>query len=281
MNSIKFTLLLLLTVSLSGCFENNSNTEQLCKDNPNLRCERLNMDDGQCRVARTDLIWHRYQVLKNETVSNLISEYHYLAAYKKCMSLAAQIRAIDQAELKQLRFAAVQNATEDEEQLVETIRNSHSPTALYFLWSQIGDKQAQREFLQMEGKPALETPEMQYALATFYTSRDNRKTIRLLNHALELAENDDVNLDIFKALASNYQLLNQRHYAYIWAMVSKHYGVPVADSEDMKLLFGYSDEQYDELNNIADNVVDALKQGNYSKDLIANALKQLKISINP
>lgn len=275
MNSIKFAALVLVTASMSGCFENRNNTDKLCAENPNLRCERLNISDGQCRVARTDLIWHRFEVLKNDTVDNKISEFHYLAKYKKCMELASQIRAIDQTELKQIRFQAMQNAAEDQHALIEAIRQSKTPQAYYFLWSQIGDKSAQREFLQMEGKPQLESTEMQYALATFYTQRDHKKTIILLNHALELAPDDKVNIDIFKSLASTHQLLNQREYAYIWAKVSQHYGVQIASAKDLQLLYGFSDDEYGELDKIADNVVAALKVGQYHASMIKNQLAAL------
>ena len=275
MNSIKFAALVLVTASISGCFENRNNTDKLCAENPNLRCERLNISDGQCRVARTDLIWHRFEVLKNDTVDNKISEFHYLAKYKKCMELASQIRAIDQTELKQIRFQAMQNAAEDQHDLIEAIRQSKTPQAYYFLWSQLGDKSAQREFLQMEGKPQLESTEMQYALATFYTQRDHKKTIILLNHALELAPDDKVNIDIFKSLASTHQLLNQREYAYIWAKVSQHYGVQIASAKDLQLLYGFSDDEYGELDKIADNVVAALKVGQYHASMIKNQLAAL------
>ncbi|HCZ9661415.1 TPA: DUF2989 domain-containing protein, partial [Vibrio cholerae] len=39
MNLTKPLLILASLVLLSGCFENRKNTEKLCADNPNLRCE--------------------------------------------------------------------------------------------------------------------------------------------------------------------------------------------------------------------------------------------------
>ncbi|NAW99911.1 DUF2989 domain-containing protein, partial [Vibrio sp. V23_P3S9T160] len=50
MNLIKVPMILSLSLLISGCFENNRDTDKLCADNPNLRCERLNINDGQCRV---------------------------------------------------------------------------------------------------------------------------------------------------------------------------------------------------------------------------------------
>lgn len=77
MNRLKLATTIGLGFLLSGCFEGRKNTEQLCAENPALRCELLNMDDGQCRVPRTDLVWHRFEVLKDPRIStkfaNIIS----------------------------------------------------------------------------------------------------------------------------------------------------------------------------------------------------------------
>ena len=62
------------------------------------------MNDGQCRVARTDLIWHRFEVQKQPTEINKIKEFELVTAYKKCLELAAQIETIDQSKLQERRF---------------------------------------------------------------------------------------------------------------------------------------------------------------------------------
>ena len=82
----------ILPFTLVGCLEGNKNTDQLCQSNPTLQCELLNMNDGQCRVARTDLIWHRFEVQKQPTETNKIKEFELVTAYKKCLELAATDR---------------------------------------------------------------------------------------------------------------------------------------------------------------------------------------------
>lgn len=269
MNHIKALLIFSLAIALSGCFENRQNTDKLCADNPSLQCERLNMNDGQCRVPRTDLIWHRNEVRKQPTDSNIIDEYHFLAEYKKCLELASQIQPIEQAGLKERRFNALINSGEDLEKLVERIRKSSSPESLYFLWSQTGDDEAQRSFLQLEGTPALDTPEMQYALATFYTSRDLEKTINLLNKSLELSKGKNLNTDIFKTLASITYQLNRKEQAYIWAMVANRFEVPIIGSEqEMQILYGFSKDKYKQLDGIADNIESALDSGTYQRNMV-------------
>lgn len=145
MNLTKPLLILASLVLLSGCFENRKNTEKLCADNPNLRCEQLNMDDGQCRIPRTDLIWHRLKFEITERWKS-IKEYHLVSAYRKCLELASQIQAIDQTKLKENRFNALVNSGKEQERIVAELKQSNSPQALYFLWSQIGDHAARRAF---------------------------------------------------------------------------------------------------------------------------------------
>lgn len=192
----------LLPFTLVGCLEGNKNTDQLCQSNPGLQCEELNMNDGQCRVARTDLIWHRFEVQKQPSEANKIKEFKLVTAYKKCLELAAQIETIDQSKLQERRFTSLMHSIEESERIVDELSQSNTPETLYFLWSQTGDTNARRSFLQLEGKEALNTAEMQYALATFYTTRDHAKTLKLLNNALTLSNGSVVNTEIFKSMAS-------------------------------------------------------------------------------
>ncbi|MEH0758279.1 DUF2989 domain-containing protein [Vibrio sp. 16] len=258
----------LLTLPLVGCFEGRQNTEQLCESNPGLKCERLNMDDGQCRLPRTDLIWHRFEVLKNPTPVNKIKEYELVAEYKKCLELASQIQAIDQTELKQRRFQALVNAGSDLETIANDLSKFSSPDALYFLWSRIGSDQAKRAFLQLEGSPQLDTAEMQYALATFYTSRDLFKTRQLLLRALELTNQTNINNEVFKSLASITYRMNQREEAYIWAMVASDFGVPIATEQELQLLYGFESGKYKQLEQIAEQLKESIEQGTFKKEQV-------------
>ncbi len=268
MNYTKIALLAFSTLMIGGCFESRKNTEQLCTDNPALRCEKLNMDDGQCRIPRTDLIWHRFEVMKNPSEANKISEYKFLMEYRKCLELASQIQTIDQSELRQKRFNALVHAGNEEERIVMELRDSQQPATLYFLWSQLGDEHAQRAFLQMEGSPKLDTAEMQYALATFYTNRDKAKTVQLLNRSLELSSANNVNVDALKSLASIYYNLQNKEAAYIWSQVASEYGVQLVAKQQLQLLYGFNDTKYQQLDELAEQVESALKSGSFKASLI-------------
>lgn len=260
----------ILPFTLVGCLEGNKNTDQLCQSNPTLQCELLNMNDGQCRVARTDLIWHRFEVQKQPTETNKIKEFELVTAYKKCLELAAQIETIDQSQLQERRFTALMHSIEESERIVSELSQSDTPETLYFLWSQTGDTNARRSFLQLEGTEALNTAEMQYALATFYTTRDHAKTLKLLNNALTLSNNSVVNTEIFKSMASINHSLGHREKAYVWAMVAKEFDVPIASEAELAVLYNFDAPRYKQLNKDADKIVEAIEDGGYSPSVVPN-----------
>lgn len=268
MNKLKLVAIIGLSFPLLGCFESRKNTDQLCEANPVLQCESLNIDDGQCRLPRTDLIWHRYDIVKNPSDENKIKEYHILAEYEKCLTLAAQIQPLTQSERKSKRFTTVVHIKEERERIVAELEQSTTPKALYFLWSQEGDETARRHFLQLEGSAALETAEMQYALATFYTSRDASKTLKLLNRSLELSDGKITNIDAIKSLASINLQLNRKELAYIWTKVAEEFGVKTASKKNNVLLYGFTEDKYHQLDDVAENVHDAIEDGEYKISMI-------------
>ncbi|WP_162046762.1 DUF2989 domain-containing protein [Vibrio taketomensis] len=268
MNKLKLVSILSVSVALTGCFEGRKNTEQLCESNPALNCNALNIDDGQCRLPRTDLIWHRFEIQKNPSDDNKIKEYQILAEYEKCLTLAAQIQPLTLSDRKSKRFTTLMHIQEEQTRVVDELKQSTSPQAYYFLWSQEGDREAQRQFLQLEGTPALENAAMQYALATFYTDRDAEKTLKLLNRSLELDNGKQTNIEAVKSLASINLQQKHRELAYVWAQVAAEYNVKTTDKKNYVILYGFDDDKYRQLDEIADDVHSALNKGNYRSDMI-------------
>ncbi|MEZ9438213.1 DUF2989 domain-containing protein [Vibrio atlanticus] len=265
---MKWLVLSLLPFTLVGCFDGNKNTAQLCESNPWLQCEKLNMNDGQCRVARTDLVWHRFEAKEKPSDTNKIKEFELVSAYKKCLELAAQIETIDQSKLQERRFISLMNSIEESERIVDELSRSNTPETLYFMWSQTGDTNARRSFLQLEGTEALNTAEMQYALATFYTTRDHEKTLKLLNNALTLSNGSKVNTEIFKSMASINHSLGHMEKAYVWAMVAKNFDVPIASEAELTVLYRFDESTYEQLNQDADNIVEAIEDEVYSASIV-------------
>ncbi|MDB1123382.1 DUF2989 domain-containing protein [Vibrio algarum] len=252
---------------LFGCFEGRINTNKLCDKNPDLRCDQLNMDDGQCRVNRTDLIWHRKETLESPTDSNMIQEFHFVKAYHKCLQLAAQIEPSKTGDKKEKRFNALLHSIDEEKRLLAELSTHDSPEALYFLWTQ-GQQSAIRKFLQLEKSGKLNTAELQYALATYYITRDREKTVNLLNNALKLSDEETLNIEILEALASVNHALKRSERAYVWVIVSKEFGVPVASERDLTVLYNFSSEKKEQLEEVAEEIIDAIEDNNYKTSLI-------------
>lgn len=266
---LKLSLLCAITALLSGCFENKRDTDQLCAENPALRCDELNIDDGQCRISRTNLIWHRQDVLRDPSDINKIEEYQLTQEYRTCLEVAAQIQPLNKDLIKQRRFNALISSGENLERLTEELREFHTPEALYFLWSQHNDKAALRAFLQMENAPELQTARLQYALATFYVDVDPNKTLELLNRALELSNNPkQLNVEILQSLASINQLIKRKEHSYIWVNVAKEYGVPIVEQKWLDLLYNFDQDKRKQLDEIAEQVSRAVGRGQYRNTII-------------
>ena len=160
------------------------------------------------------------------------------------------------------------HSIEESERIVSELSQSDTPETLYFLWSQTGDTNARRSFLKLEGTEALNTAEMQYALATFYTTRDHVKTLKLLNNALTSSSNSNVNTEIFKSMASINHSLGNMEAAYVWAMVAKDFNVPIASEFELSVFYRFEKPKYKQLNQDADKIVEAIEDGTYTPSIV-------------
>ena len=233
----RFTLMALTTLLVSGCFDSKPTTEQLCEEHANLQCQQLNMRDGQCLNQREALILSRFEVLKSQSDLDKLNTIKATYEYQQCLTSAAQIEPITAKEIKTKRSEALLHTYDAIDALSLELQTSTEPKVLFYRWT-TGDKKALREFLQLEGTKALESAELQYALATFYTQRDGNKTILILNHSLELLTEKDYENElhsiIIKSLASiNHKEGNKKH-AYIWALVGKEFQLQVASENQLE-----------------------------------------------
>ena len=103
---------------------------------------------------------------------------------------------------------------------------------------------------------------------SFYTDRDASKTLQLLNRSLELSDSNSVNISAIKSLASINLQLNRRELAYIWSQVAAEYDVQTASEKNHTLLYGFTEEKYRQLDDIADDVYDAIEDGRYQASMI-------------
>ena len=263
----KLLLTIIPLMLITGCLEGRINTKKLCRENPQLRCEELNMSDGQCRRPRTDLIWQRMETLKHPTFENRIQEFHFVEVYQKCLELAAQIEPTKPGNKKENRFNALMHTYDEQKRILAEIRNSDAPEALYFMWTQ-GDNMAKIKFLRLEDSGKLQTAELQCALATYYITRDREKTLSLLENALELTKEGQLNSAVVEALASVNQSLGHKEHAYIWVLVAKELELPLVSDRNLAVLYPFSKEENKKLEKIASRITDAIEDGKYRKELL-------------
>ncbi|GAB3033443.1 DUF2989 domain-containing protein [Bowmanella dokdonensis] len=222
------SVFLLFLLSACGGFNSNS-VKDICETYPDM-CSDLN-PDGWCRAEKADIIKHRYQMSVSPTDKLRYDLLLDFEDYKKCISKASQIEHIKLKEKKSERIRGLLTAERELKRLANETRDATTPHLLYYQWSRFHSEQALQGFLQYEKNNQLEYPEMQVALATYYSKFDRPKTIRLLYHALELyKEDEEIDREIFRSLSSLFMKEEQFDWAYLWGYVAREFGV-----EDLNL----------------------------------------------
>lgn len=255
---------------VTGCDSEPDTTDELCEQNPGL-CDKYNTDDGQCRVQRTYTIWQDYETRKVNTDANKFKLLQHFIKYRHCLGLANQIELKKQKERAAKRSIAFTFSTARIKQLENELSDTKNPNALYYFWSQYGDQKAADVFLSLEGTPTLETPQLQFSLAGYYSTRDKDKAIEILVHALALYNDMSyINPDIFKSLVSISYQQGYYEYSYIWTMVSNNLEIIKSTDENLRRMFTFSETKIQELNDIADTITGQLRRGVFrSKNLPA------------
>ncbi|ELR63690.1 hypothetical protein C942_03359 [Photobacterium marinum] len=262
LTNYKLWLPALCLTLLSGCYERHRSTDSLCESYPQI-CADTNLNDGQCRLQRTKLIWQRYDVLKDPTDIEKFKELKFTYEYQKCLEFAARIEPTELKERKTNRTNALLASYKNIDRLNTELAYSTDPEIIYYRLTQ-GDKSALRQFLLLEGKPEMETPELQLALATFYTDKDKEKTIRLLKHALELYQKGQtIKPEIIQSLATLSHQNKSTDKAYLWAKVGSELGMPVASQKKLISFYPMPEEQRQQLDTQAKKISEAIQDGRF------------------
>ncbi|KLV03903.1 hypothetical protein ABT56_16860 [Photobacterium aquae] len=257
---------ILATATLTGCFDRPRTTESLCEKHPEI-CQDTNLRDSQCRLPRTHLIWQRYDVLNTPSDLEKFKELKLTYDYQECLEYAALIEPREEKERKSRRTQALINAYTAIERLLQELSDSTEPEILYFRWGQ-GDHKALDQFLSKEGLPEMETPEIQFALASIYSAKDQDKTIRLLNHALELYSPDQpIKQEIIQSLATHAHQRGQSQQAFLWGRVGIELGMAVSSTEKLNAFYPMDDALRMHLEKQAVEIAKAIKQGRYREDM--------------
>lgn len=259
--------IILLSLLLSGCFDRYRTTERLCDDNPNL-CQLLNLNDGQCRIQRTSLIWQRYATLQTPTDQQKFKELKATKKYQFCLEYAARIEPTELKQRKTSRMQALYHSYESIERLNFQLLSSQDPSIIYYRWSQ-GDQAALLQFLALEGDPKLEYPELQLALASYYIGKDKTKTLDILHHSLSLYKvKETININISRSLATLYYQQGNPYAAYVWTTITttqQPNNINKATTPMIKNPFNLTKYERLRLDTIALDIITALKKGKYTR----------------
>ncbi|WP_028022850.1 DUF2989 domain-containing protein [Enterovibrio calviensis] len=269
---IKVVIAALTTLLLSGCFESNRSSAQLCENYPQI-CTKLNVNDGQCRHERTDLIWLRFDVVKKPSDLNKFDELQLTKKYAKCMESAAQIETTTLKSKKTLRTEALFHAYDEIVRLEQELKNSYQPSIIYYRWTQ-GDQEALEQFLKLEETEYLDSPEMQLGLATYYVDKDKLHTIKLLMKSLTLYDGrggstiEKTIPDVIKSLATANHSIGELDQAYMWALVGGEMGLAIAKEQQLKLLYPMEDSRRHHIADIADDIASAIEGGDFNASML-------------
>lgn len=257
---IKHCAVIASILLLGGCYERHRTTDSLCESYPQI-CADTNIDDGQCRLQRTTLIWQRYDVLKNPTDAEKFKELKFTYDYQKCLEYAARIEPTELKERKTIRTQALLHAYDSIRRLNEELAQSDDPEILYFRLSQ-GDKTAMTKFLKLEGSEVLDSPDLQFALATIYIAKDQDKTVSFLLRALELYQpNQPIKPEIIQSLATLSHQKGNQDAAYLWARVGHELGMQTANIEKLDAFYPMPEQARLALVQKAQYVAKALRDG--------------------
>ncbi|ODA33510.1 hypothetical protein A8L45_09870 [Veronia pacifica] len=261
-------MVLLAVFTLVSCTENHRSTNQLCASNKAL-CEKLNLDDNQCKDERTALIWQRYESKEKPRDMVKFTELKLTKIYIKCMTVSAQIQTTTLKEKLSRRSVALFHAKDSERRLEKELETSPLPEIILYRWSQ-GDKKALEQYLRLEDTPYLDSTELQLGLASYYIDKDKAHAAYILVKALTYYKGhtgevrDKAVSEAVKSLATSYHALEKVENAYFWAMVGNFLELPVAGPKKLEMMYPMEPETRDSLSELAGEVASAIDSGSFT-----------------
>ncbi len=251
-----------------GC-DNGRNLAELCKENQEI-CLEFGQDSW-CKSERINVALARIDLKENQED---LQRFNLLVAYEgyiKCMGLASQIQHIKLKEKTTLRINNLENAKAKLSKLTQQTSNSSHPHLLYYHWTRYINEEALAKFLEQEGSSALENPQSQFNLATYYTKREPKKTLALLYRALELYKSDEkINPEIFLSISTVFIEKQQAKQVYIWLRILRLYSPETKEVTEKSLnsyIVGYKLNK-ELLDKVAVTTLDKIEAGTFKSPKI-------------
>lgn len=251
-----------LLLSLVACGEQELTVNQACEEKPGI-CSDLN-DDSHCKLERRHVIIGRYDELKMPSDKNKYKLLIDFEKYSKCIELASGIEHIKLKEKKTTRVNGYLTSLKEIKRLNDETVSSLDPNLLHYHWSRNQSESHLKKFLQAERNKALETPELQVALASYYMKRNPQKTIDILHHALSLYPADaEIDPEIYTALTTIYYKQKKYPQSYHWALLAENAGVQRIEFKHIKAELAQQKIDTDNIEDIADTTITSIQSGQF------------------
>ncbi len=221
-----YSFFLALPLVLSGCDSGfdlfgfgSRSVKSICKNNPEL-CEDLNRD-GWCKKERNGVIISRFNEVNEASEINQYQLIKNYRDYNFCIELAASIEPKYDKSRKTQRVIGLLTSLEELERLEAETKESNYPFLSMYHWTQFRDQAAGERFLALEGTDQLNHPDLQWTLAIYYSGKDAKKTINILQNSFKLfGEEETIPAKYAEAITSQYMTLKDYRHAYLWAQVA-------------------------------------------------------------
>ena len=246
---------------LSAC-DQGLTLKSICEQTPEF-CEDLN-DDAWCKKERKEVIVGRYNEAKNPTDEVRFKLIMDFEKYSTCVEKASFIEHIKLKDKQTGRVKGFVTSVRELERLSKVTADSQDPNLLYWHWSRNGDEDAMSRFLGLRDSGILQTPELQFKLATYYVKFDRDLTIDTLYRALELyKEGDRINPEILNTLSTLYLKEEKFKHAYVWGKLAKEFGVSDIDLAPLRAVLKTQGVSISQLNDLASDYESALESGTF------------------
>lgn len=262
--------LMIALLALAGC-EKELTVAKICQDNPAL-CSDLN-EDSHCNIQRREVIFQRYAESKLPSDINKFNLLIGFEKYSKCIELAAGIEHIKLKEKTTSRVNGYLTSLREIKRLTEETVSSELPNLLYYHWSRQQSKPHLEKFLLAEQNGQLETPQLQFALASYYMKRDLNKTIDVLHRALTLSTaGSTIDPEIYTALTTIYYKQGNFPMSLHWAIVAEDAGIERIEFTLIRKELSKRKQNTDSIESLAEATISSLEQGIFVIPQLTEAL---------